>query len=262
MNTNELCALYDRQERYGASFPGIERIETARTVRMVDTTGGRSFLLYSDLRGLTGSALDALIEEEISFFRGRGLDFEWKAYRHDAPPGLKDRLAMHGASVEETEALLVRDLAGAPPRLFDPHGHSVERITEPGAIDAVVHVEQKVWGTDERGLGDRLRREIAETPDATSVFVARIGGQPVGAAWVTYTTGSDFASLWGGSVLPEYRGQGIYGALLAARAQDARQRGRRFLMIDAGPMSKPIVESLGFLQISESNPCVFSRSVV
>lgn len=261
MTTDRVRALYDLQERRNARL-AARRMETAHTIRQVDTTGGRSFVIYSDLRGLDEAAMNRVIDEEIAFFRGRGLDFEWKVYQHDAPIDLRERLAARGADVEETEALMIRELADAPARLFDFRGHNVERITDPDRVEGVVAVESAVWGTDTRGLGERLRRAITETPDEMSVYLVCMQDVPVGAAWVTYTPDSDFASLWGGSVLENYRGRGIYGALLAARAEEARQRGRRYLMIDAGPMSKPIVENLGFMRISESNPCVFTASTV
>lgn len=259
MNAQEMLVLYDLQERQNAeASAGTERIVTAHTIRHVDWTGGRSFVLYSDLHRLDDKAIATVIDQEIAYFTHLGYEFEWKVYQHDAPPDLKDRLIARGFSDEDWETLLIRDLVDAPDRLFDLRGHTVERLNDPAQVDDVMGVENAIWGPDDRELGNRLRRELTESPHAISIYVARFAGVPVGAAWVTYTPQSDFASLWGGSVLQSYRGQGIYGALLAARAREAKTRGRRFLMIDAGPMSRPIVESLGFLSVSQSSPCTFS----
>lgn len=260
MTRDELRRLYDQQERQKAGpAAGIERIVTAHTIRHVDRAGGRSYLLYTDLRGLDDAAIEAVIDEEIVFFTAQGGSFEWKVYKHDAPPGLRDRLIARGFSDDDWETLLIRDLADAPGRLFDLRGHTIERLSDPAQVDDVMVVATGIWGPDEHGTGgDRLRRELVESPDATSIFLARVAGEPVGAAWVNYTPESDFASLFGGGVLQPFRGQGVYGALLAARAREARERRRRYLMIDAGPMSLPIVESLGFLHISMSCPCTFT----
>jgi GNAT superfamily N-acetyltransferase len=78
------------------------------------------------------------------------------------------------------------------------------------------------------------------------VYIAYAEGIPVSAAWISFHDRSPFAGLWGGSTLVEYRGRGFYTALLAARVQEAQQRGVRFLTIDASPMSRPIVEKNGF----------------
>ena len=64
-------------------------------------------------------------------------------------------------------------------------------------------------------------------------------GTVVCAAWVDFHDGTDFASLWGGSTLTEYRGRGIYKALVARRADEAAERGFRFLQVDASPDSRP-----------------------
>jgi len=68
---------------------------------------------------------------------------------------------------------------------------------------------------------------------------------------------SSFASLWGGSTVPERRRRGLYTALLAVRAQEARRRGYRFLTIDASPMSRPICEKHGFQFLTCAHECVW-----
>jgi hypothetical protein len=52
-----------------------------------------------------------------------------------------------------------------------------------------------------------------------------------------------------------YRGQGLYTALLAIRAQEAISRHVEFLTVDASAMSRPILEKFGFIKIAESYPC-------
>jgi GNAT superfamily N-acetyltransferase len=255
MEPSRLLTLYDDQERRNAHFPDNERKETAHTLCFLDTQGGLGFVLYSQLGGLTDAAIDRVIDEEIAWFRERNADFEWKVYSHDMPPDLRDRLAAHGFEVGNAETLLIRDMEHAPARLFDLRGHDVIRLMDTALVDDVMAVEKEVWGGEKAGLAQRLRRELVGAPEYLSVFLARVDGVPVGAAWMTYTPESDFASLWGGSVLENYRGRGVYGALLAARAREARERGRRFLMIDAGPMSRPIVESMGFIAVATTWPC-------
>ncbi len=47
------------------------------------------------------------------------------------------------------------------------------------------------------------------------------------------TPGGDFAGLWGGGTVPEWRGRGLYRALVAHRARIAAERGYRHLLVDA-----------------------------
>jgi GNAT superfamily N-acetyltransferase len=88
-----------------------------------------------------------------------------------------------------------------------------------------------------------------------SIYISYQGEQPASAAWIFFHAGSSFASLWGGSTLPQFRNQGHYSLLLAARAQKARARGFTLLTVDASPMSRPILEKHGFQYLATSTPC-------
>ncbi len=56
--------------------------------------------------------------------------------------------------------------------------------------------------------------------------------------------------LGGGATLPEARGRGAYRALLAARWQEAQRRGTPWIVIQAGAMSRPILQRLGFQEVA------------
>jgi GNAT superfamily N-acetyltransferase len=53
-------------------------------------------------------------------------------------------------------------------------------------------------------------------------------------------------ALFGGASLPSARGKGAYRALIAARWEYAVEIGAPALLTQAGPMSRPILERLGF----------------
>jgi GNAT superfamily N-acetyltransferase len=89
---------------------------------------------------------------------------------------------------------------------------------------------------------------------AVTPVLALAGAEPVCAARVDFHIGTDFASLWGGGTLPEWRGRGIYRALVSRRARLARDRGYRYLRTDALPTSRPILEKLGFVRITTTVP--------
>jgi GNAT superfamily N-acetyltransferase len=81
---------------------------------------------------------------------------------------------------------------------------------------------------------------------------AEVGGDVVSAAWLAFfEPGTDsFARLLGGSTLPQWRGRGIYRALLAARAQRAAARRVKYLQVDASDDSAPILRRLGFRAVT------------
>jgi GNAT superfamily N-acetyltransferase/glutaredoxin len=55
--------------------------------------------------------------------------------------------------------------------------------------------------------------------------------------------------LYGGATLPEARGRGAYRALVRARWDEAVARGTPALLTQAGSMSRPILERLGFRRV-------------
>jgi GNAT superfamily N-acetyltransferase len=76
-------------------------------------------------------------------------------------------------------------------------------------------------------------------------FVALIDGRIVGTSFAAY--GDAGVNLFGGSVLQEARGRGVYRALVQARWDAAVARGTPALTVQAGRMSRPICERLGFV---------------
>jgi predicted acetyltransferase len=92
-----------------------------------------------------------------------------------------------------------------------------------------------------------------------SVYVAYVDEQPASAAWIYFPKHSQFASLWGGSTIRSFRKRGLFTALLAVRAREAKARQARYLTVDASPMSRPILEKFGFERIAYSYPCKWKR---
>jgi GNAT superfamily N-acetyltransferase len=82
----------------------------------------------------------------------------------------------------------------------------------------------------------------------------------VSAAWAVFKQGTDFTGLWGGSTLAQWRGKGIYKALVAVRAARAAELGYRYLQVDASDDSSPILQRLGFLAVTTTTPYVYTPS--
>lgn len=256
MDNQQLLELYDQEERIRAEFPAQRREETPWGVRHVpiDSAAGMrdGFVSYSRL---SEQNADQIIDEQVAYCARMGITFEWKAYSHDTPPDLRDRLAARGFDIEDAEAIMVLDLQEAPALLLAPVTHDVRRIVDPDEIGAVVAVQGAVWQEDKSGLAEYLSHTMRDYPEVLTVYAAYADGQIISSAWLTYRPPSPFAGMWGGSTLAAYRKQGFYTALVAVRVQEALRRGARFLTIDASPMSRSIVERFGFRHITTAYAC-------
>jgi hypothetical protein len=250
MNIQTVRAFYDLEQRREPEDPAMRREVIGPVVRQVSRYHRRSCVIYSRL---SADNVEAVIEEQIGYFNALGHGFEWKVYSHDTPPDLKERLIARGFALDETEAILMLDLEELPAPLAGLPRHDVRRVTDASGLRDLLLVHQAVRGDDTMGLEERLARELRDQPDRTSCYVAYVDGVAASAARLEFDPKSQFASLWGGSTVPAFRKQGLFTSLVAVRAQEARQRGARFLTVDARPMSRPILERLGFKFLTFAN---------
>jgi GNAT superfamily N-acetyltransferase len=80
--------------------------------------------------------------------------------------------------------------------------------------------------------------------DLGVTFSAAIDGRIVAGAYAAFGTAG--INLFGASVAPEARGRGVYGSLVLARWELAVERGTPALTVQAGRMSRPLCERMGF----------------
>lgn len=253
MNRQQIINLYDQDQRWEVRYPDSRREATPYVVRHVSTAdGGKGVVIHSRL---DVSNAEAVIDEQVAYFERLGQDFEWKLYDYDMPADLQARLAAKGFEMQPAEAIMVLDLAELPELLAQPVQHTIVQVQDMAGVRDVVAVEEAVWAEEQGWLGQYLETTLSTEPESMSIYLAYVGGKPVSAGWIYYPPQSQFASLWGGSTLEEYRRRGFYGALLAVRAQEAQRRGVGYLTVDASPMSQPILERFAFAKIADAYPC-------
>ena len=90
--------------------------------------------------------------------------------------------------------------------------------------------------------------QLVASPDA-ALFLAELDGTPVASARATFARGG--VVLNSGATLPAARGRGAYRALVRARWEEGRRRGTPALVTQAGAQSRPILSSLGFVEVAE-----------
>jgi ribosomal protein S18 acetylase RimI-like enzyme len=216
------------------------------------------FITYRDLAGAAGPELDDLIARQRDFFAARGEQVEWKLHGHDEPADLADRLRAAGFEPNDRETVVVGPVAGlAATQPVLPEGVRLREVMSRADLDRIAGMLSAVWGEERGWLADSLEKEIAADPHALTVVVAEAGDDVVCAGWVRYIDGSGFATLWGGSTLPDWRGRGIYRAVVVYRARLAAARGFTYLEVDASDDSRPILERLGFVAVATTTPYVF-----
>lgn len=166
---------------------------------------------------------------------------------------LGEHLEGCGLVNEETPGFEATENAMAlvqPPLGQVPVDVDVELVKTFEDFAAAERVQAAVFGMNEANerdaeaaLANRYEQYI--TPgNPLRQFNARLGDRVVGTA--SAVAGDGGLNLFGGSVLPEARGRGAYRALIHARWALAVEYGTPWLTVQAGQMSRPVVERAGF----------------
>ncbi|MEU6797285.1 GNAT family N-acetyltransferase [Nonomuraea wenchangensis] len=255
MNHDEVLSLYERRFRRepAPEMPGAVVERAGAVVRQSGPAPCWNGVLWSDLDERTA---DAAIAEQIRHYAGLGTEFEWKLYDHDRPADLDRRLLAAGFTAEPPETLMVAETARiAALPAAEPEGVRLVPVTGMDGVELVADVHELVFGASRVRIRERLAVQLAE--GSVVAVVAMAGGVPVSAARMDLHAGTEFASLWGGGTAPEWRGRGIYRALVAYRAREALARGYRYLQVDASADSRPILARLGFAALATTTPYTY-----
>ncbi len=197
------------------------------------------------------SQLDDQIAQHVTYFQNLKLDFEWKVYDFDEPGCLKKRLRDNGFEEGEAQSLMVYDLSHFQSKDDGNQGDvEIRRIENASGIKEVVVLQESIRNRPCRWLFAQLEATLNQS----AIYCAYCHGTAIGAGWIEYPEGSQFAEIHGGAVVQEFRGRRVYSRLLEARLEDASNRGFRFVAVDAGPMSRPILERKAFVRLCGTYP--------
>jgi GNAT superfamily N-acetyltransferase len=210
------------------------------------TVGAYNFIGWWQL---TPDSLAEAAEGEAAYFRGLGQEAEWKVFSHDGPPGLERALAAAGFVAGGPETFLAIDLTVADLPPPPTEGFSVRRVVDRAGIEDLVVANGAAFGRAEPWRADALQPRLGDGSLALYVAYAD-DGRPVSSGRLELAPGRDFAGLYGGGTDPDFRGRGVYRALVAARAAEARRLGVRYLTVDARETSRPILQRLGFTPLA------------
>ena len=242
MRSEEILALYDLER----ARPIPEETSTWEDLgTVVREIGERSTILLSRLDPRNAATV---VAEQTAFFAARGASVEWKLHGHDRPPELATLLAAAGYKPDPPETLMVYELDSLPSVLPPSPDVEVQRVLDQPGLDLAVKLSHVAFGAGEGWGSDAGPHRLA---DATfAAFLGLDRGVPVASGRLELPRAGRFASLWGGGTAPDHRGRGVYRALVYARARLARERGYRFLTVDARESSRPILHRLGFVPLT------------
>jgi hypothetical protein len=240
-------------DRRRATFPGFDRTDLGHLVRYTPQASDDEGLVVFAV--LADEEADRRIVEQLDHFGSLGRAFEWKVYAFDRPADLRVRLAAHGFVADEEETLMAWP-TGQSTRRSAPlqPGYTLRRVVDANAIDAIIALQEVVWGRDCGWLRARLVERLTADPASLSVYGVYRDERPVACGWTDFPAGSRYPEMHGGAVLDVERGRGFYAALLDVRTAEAAERGYDALCVDASALSRPALAGRGFMPICNTVP--------
>lgn len=195
-----------------------------------------------------------VIDEVRALVRPRHLPIMWTLDPETEPPDFGRHLAAHGIFPPPRGAeasVMVLPIAARIEARAVPGLEIRDALSEIGPYRLAETVASEAFGSPKRGTApeqlaaqERMRRDALAAGNR-SFLLATVHGEPAGSAWITVRPPNG-ATINGGAVRPEFRGLGIYRALVAARLEIARAAGAAGLVVWGGSMSAPILERYGF----------------
>jgi hypothetical protein len=246
MNRNGLLICYDKDLRLHVMYPEARREITNDVVRFIRKAPGMNFVSFTFA---DEAKLKSVVDREVDYLAPMQQPFTWKVYEHDHLPNIGDTLLVNGfAGDNDPAAVMVFDLNQAPVSSFEAAGVDIRRIADRDGLKDIIHVLDGVYGGHNDWVYERMGLHL-QIPGYLSMYAAYVDGRPASVAW-TYFPGRHFATLFGGTTLAEYRARGLYTSLLHTRLREIRERGYPFAVVEAGPMSRPIVAKHGFQHLT------------
>jgi hypothetical protein len=231
--------------------PGDERIDAGGYVFF----GGPHESSVQRIRLADDADLEEAVDTTRVLARERGSALvRWWVGDLATPADAAGELARFGLAPDVDEAVLTSMALVGPPGHDEPGGIDVCRVESVDDYVRAIEIDARSWYTTDEAVAARLERARAQWPamhaeGRTLVYLAHVDGEPVGFARAVVV--GDAALLNGGTVLAHARGRGVYRALVQARRRDLAVRGVTSLVTQAGSMSRPILERLGFEPLGE-----------
>jgi ribosomal protein S18 acetylase RimI-like enzyme len=218
----------------GRGSPGARVIErdgvTAAVVPAATERAVVNSALYEDVAGLA-----AAYDEVAAAYAEIGA--VWTVWVPSRDEGARAALHRAGHVLDAAPAVMATDLRNVE----RPTADALEYWTADGDVREVGPLNDRsyTFGTD-----SFTRAFATLSPDHLRTYVARLGGRSAGCLIIIDHEGNADVEMV--AVVPEARGHGIAGKLLAHALADAAERGLETSTLVATRLGRPVYERLGY----------------
>ncbi len=199
---------------------------------------------------LTGDEVAATVAEVRAIFAAKGRRrVTWEVGDHAEPADLAERLIALGMKPFVPNDLSVGMVLTRPLALTDS-AITVRRVETFEEFARGAWIFRRGFGSDDAPEDDpeiALRWTEHRSVAAFERYLAFDGTEAIAVADALFLEAGVVMS--GGATITSARSRGAYRALISARWEEGQRRGTPTLITQAGPMSRPILNRLGFEEV-------------
>ncbi|MHA2168387.1 MAG: GNAT family N-acetyltransferase [Candidatus Kariarchaeaceae archaeon] len=238
------------------SFPEIEglvrRTGVDSKVQIIVNDKFDDFLNnFAHTADIPNEEVNSIIDKVVNYFSDQNKQFSWVIGPYEKPNNLKDILLNSGFSLVADSAAMVFTHMD---RKFDinPDVKVRQASFEEMKQDKIINMIAESFDFPKEAIrGVISASEIMhEGGMLNTQYLAYWKDEPEPVAWgaIYYYPDRPECLLGGAATREEYRKRGFYTALLSERVKNARERGRKALIIEAAKStSAPVVKKHGFV---------------
>lgn len=232
----------------GIAFPGLSWLKKwGLLIRKIEGSSN----IYSNT--VTGEPpeekLEAAIEDVMDFFKG--MPFSWNARYDQGYQYVMDALEKHGMKPREYYAGMYRLADHPAEKPIVPSIVEVRDAESHSEMEILVDLTCRIFGISSVSNRDTMLKErlsYLRLPSRRGGFcLAYYNGSPAGYSGYRISNDGKAMYLTGAGVLEEFRGKGLYSALLNHREYIAVKSGCGIMVVSAKEdTSKPLLLRKGF----------------
>jgi GNAT superfamily N-acetyltransferase len=200
--------------------------------------------------------IDDRILRVTSHFHQRNVNFLWLVHPSAQPVDLPAKLAAHGLGLVETATGMSMELSSwtenrttASPKVDSPIVY--REVQNDADMEAFEVLMAYYWELppESRRYAYGINRWVGLGPTAPGVrWIALMGGEPIGKAYLSLLGPPDTAAIFGVSVRREARGHGVATILTEHLVQRAVDLGRRRVVLHSSEMALNLYRRMGFVE--------------
>lgn len=189
------------------------------------------------------------VRKTIAAYREKGLPFRWKTCESTKPVNIESLLKDNGLQLKD----LLFGVIALPGHIELPENLNVNiRPLSPELKEDWITIQRNAWKVPQQGL-DYIRKNFeneSQRIDKNNIaYLAYVDGVPVASAGLLIH--KDYVFLVGAATAPDYRGKGVYKALLRERILKANELNLPVVNHCVSNTSAPICLKLGFEKVCE-----------